>query len=237
MFLISKSINYIKENVILLLKLLKQFNFKKFDSWSYVFSLILCPLSVIFGIITLVIFVASGKFTDLNMNQEIYNIYFNNWVNIFFVIITILAFLLSIISYFKNSKKGSVILFISLIVGAILTFSLAIYFAFIKDHNLKMICVFSSIILLLISIYNVYKSDIHQIKYSFFGTLWIYLIVPTFLYFMTNIGFLIILLVILLIISIGKTLIYAEPPVDTLNQHVERVEKELQELKDVIKKR
>lgn len=172
--------NYIIKTLSEMKESFKKFKENKLWNISTISTILIIPLSLIWGMISMILFYIKNGF-HFKFSSSIFSIYYNETIKYLFFFFCLLSLTTILILYFKESSKKSKILFFTSIGLIILSFALIIYFAMIEKNNFVLLFTFILLGVCFLPITIVYKTEITQIKTLVINSIIFYIITPLLL--------------------------------------------------------
>ncbi|MCI8544831.1 MAG: hypothetical protein HFH09_01210 [Bacilli bacterium] len=177
---------YVKKNLLEIKELLKKFKENKISSIATLSSSLILPISLIWGIISIILFYVRNGF-HFKFSSSIFSIYYNDVIKYLLIFFGVLSLIMILILYFKKSSKKSKIIFFTSIIGFLISISLMILFSVKENKNLTLIFAFIFLAFCFIPFIVIYKADISQVKTLVINNLIYYIILPLLLLIVSNV--------------------------------------------------
>ena len=177
---------YVKKNLLEIKELLKKFKENKISSIATLSSSLILPISLIWGIISIILFYVRNGF-HFKFSSSIFSIYYNDVIKYLLIFFGVLSLIMILILYFKKSSKKSKIIFFTSIIGFLISISLMILFSVKENKNLTLIFAFIFLAFCFIPFIVIYKADISQVKTLGINNLIYYIILPLLLLIVSNV--------------------------------------------------
>ena len=177
---------YVKKNLLEIKELLKKFKENKIRSIATLSSSLILPISLIWGIISIILFYVRNGF-HFKFSSSIFSIYYNDVIKYLLIFFGVLSLIMILILYFKKSSKKSKIIFFTSIIGFLISISLMILFSVKENKNLTLIFAFIFLAFCFIPFIVIYKADISQVKTLVINNLIYYIILPLLLLIVSNV--------------------------------------------------
>ncbi len=177
---------YVKKNLLEIKELLKKFKENKISSIATLSSSLILPISLIWGIISIILFYVRNGF-HFKFSSSIFSIYYNDVIKYLLIFFGVLSLIMILILYFKKSSKKSKIIFFTSIIGFLISISLMILFSVKENKNLTLIFAFIFLAFCFIPFIVIYKADISKVKTLVINNLIYYIILPLLLLIVSNV--------------------------------------------------
>ena len=149
---------YVKKNLLEIKELLKKFKENKISSIATLSSSLILPISLIWGIISIILFYVRNGF-HFKFSSSIFSIYYNDVIKYLLIFFGVLSLIMILILYFKKSSKKSKIIFFTSIIGFLISISLMILFSVKENKNLTLIFAFIFLAFCFIPFIVIYKAE------------------------------------------------------------------------------